>query len=93
MIDLDAVMEELEADGSHVRLYHARKLGMWVAQTFDEEPFIKATAHGTGDTPEEALNRLRAVKGQAVQELIASMQKLRKKLTASTMAMNWRRVR
>lgn len=93
MIDLDAIMEELEADGSHVRLYHAKKTGMWVAQTFDEEPFIKATAHGTGATAEEALIRLRAVKGQAVRELILSMKRMRKKFDARTAALHWRRPR
>lgn len=89
MIDLNAAMEELEADGSHVRLYHAKKLGMWVAQTFDDEPFTKATAHGTGDSPEEALERLRMIRGKAAQELAASMARMRKKFQARTAAIHW----
>lgn len=78
MIDLNAVMEELEDGGKKsVRLYHAKGLKMWVAQTFpDDSCSGKALNYGTAPTPEEALERLKLDQSKALNEALDRLLKV-----------------
>lgn len=62
MIDLNAALADLEADG-HVRLYHAQKAGFWTCSVFAADYVGSEVVHyGVAQTAEDAIRVCLAVK-------------------------------